>query len=297
MTEIDLRNYRDLDGLVKLLRMAYSLGNWPELIDIADHLHVTARGMYEQPIHTERPLVYYYGFSLLMKGIAFRKLKNYAEERRCIRQYSDLGWFQNLDDNGIKEIQRLNFLAKANSFGLDLLEGKVEALPKYVQFLIDHPQEMAPGLVNILEATLLHDFDLNDEVDALIEEFNPDTMEADPLIFSRYTRFMYLLIIYRLKNKDYRKGLSCTLHALDKYIRLKDMSGFKRCIALFEMFRGYASPGQIKEYQSMLSCIVQSELMEDDMAFDGKQIVPSWEGVVEKSRYSEDVISAQTQTI
>ncbi|MFM9280814.1 DNA-binding protein [Paenibacillus jiagnxiensis] len=293
MTEIDLRDYRDLDGLVKLLRMAYSLGNWPELIDIADHLHVTVCGKYEEqclnlkeqgqgilPIHKERPLVYYYGFSLLMKGIAFRKERKYEEERCCIRQYSDLGWFQNLGEDGTQEVQRFNFLARANSFGLDLLEGKLEALPKYVQFLIDNPQEIAPGLVNILEAALLHNFDLNDEIDALIEDFNPNTTELDPLIFSRYTRIMYLLIIYRFRNKDYRRGLAYTLHALDKFIHLNDMSGFKRCVAMFEMFRSYASTGQIKEYQNMLSCIVQAELVEEGMVFDGKQIVPSWEGAV-----------------
>ncbi|MDP4096420.1 DNA-binding protein [Paenibacillus sp. P96] len=291
MTEIDLRNYRDLDGLVKLLRMAYSLGNWREMIDIADHLYVTVLSIYNQhcfkqegqaiwSIHTERPLVYYYGFSLLIKGIALRKLKKYAEERHCIRQYADLGWFKDLDEAGMEEVRRLNFLARANAFGLDLLEGQLKVLPDYVQFLKDNPQEIAAGLVNILEAAILHNFDLNDEINTLIENFNPDTTETDPLIFTRYTRVRYLLMIYRFRNKDYRRGLADTLHALNRYIHLNDMNGFKRCVAMFEMFRSYALPDQVKEYHSLLACIIQSELEEEGMNFDGERILASREGVV-----------------
>lgn len=282
-----MENYHDLGGLVKLLRIAYSLANWPEMIDIANHLHATVCGVYEEqcsneqeqnrlPLHKERPLVYYYGISLLMKGIALKKQKKYTEARCCIRQYEDLGWFQNLDDKGIKEVQCMSFFAKANSFALDLLEGKFEVLPVYIQFLIDNPQEIVPGFLNVLEAALLHNYDLKDEIDVLIAKFNPDTTTADPLIFSQYARITYLLIIYYFKNNDYKQGLAYTLNALDNFIHLNDMCGFKRCVSMFEMFRTYASTGQIDKYQNMLAGIVQAELIKEDVVFDGNHPVISY---------------------
>lgn len=63
-----------------------------------------------------------------MKGIAYQKLGNLAESRKCIGLYSDLSWITDVDQEAAVEVEYYRNIAIANTFVIDLLEGKVEVL-------------------------------------------------------------------------------------------------------------------------------------------------------------------------
>lgn len=71
----------ELDSQVKLVRFAYGLDNWTELIELSENLYRDALQIYnyvyiaDQPVilpKLERTLVYYIGISKLMQGLAFQ---------------------------------------------------------------------------------------------------------------------------------------------------------------------------------------------------------------------------------
>lgn len=110
----------------------------------------------------KRPLVYYLGFSQLTKGIAFQKQGKYEFSRECVEKYAELGWVDSLNEEGLQEVEDYRTLAKASTYTLDLLQGKEEVLPEYIQFLHEHSaEEVIPGMITILESAIMHNYDIN----------------------------------------------------------------------------------------------------------------------------------------
>lgn len=143
--DIDI-NLLDYDLAVKVLKMAYSFESWHNLLKLSDAFHrriannydnYTAGNSYE---NHQRPLVYYYGYSLLMKGLANKELEDYDEARTCIDEYSNLSWFQDLDDEGFKEVEYYKYISQPNRFEVELLSGNIEVMDHYVSFLSLNPK-------------------------------------------------------------------------------------------------------------------------------------------------------------
>lgn len=105
--ELDQIDHVDIDTLVSMSKMAYSFENWDKVISISDELlriaNLIYKGRLGQPISIQtgykkinRPIVYYFGYGHLMKGLAYQKLKFYNKAKECIAYYEDLSW---LDDS------------------------------------------------------------------------------------------------------------------------------------------------------------------------------------------------------
>lgn len=144
-------------------------------IPTAYQLHTQAHNVYDQQqlqrteggqprtIHMKRPLVYYLGFNQLMKGLAYQKLGKYEISRDCVEQYAELGWVKDVGDLESQEIvEHFRMLAKANTYTLDLLQGKESVLPEYIQFLHENSaEEVIPGMITVLESATMHNYDIN----------------------------------------------------------------------------------------------------------------------------------------
>lgn len=64
-----------------------------------------------------------------MKGIAYQKLGNLAESRKCIGLYSDLSWIKDMDQEAATEVEYYRNIAIANTFVIDLLGRKGRSSP------------------------------------------------------------------------------------------------------------------------------------------------------------------------
>lgn len=282
---LNLSELRELDGFEKLLMMAYSLKNWEEVVEIADQMfkavHETLSdvrtgydlGMSRTLPRTKRSLVYYYGYSLMIKGMALRRLGRVEEERVCIRQYQDLGWLVDLVAEGQKDADELRILAKGNRFALDILQNQWHILPQYVRYMEANPQETVPVIRTILEAAIKHEYN----VDAVLIRFEDHLHQIDlmdtSLKMSQYTTVLNLLMLYYFHNENYGRAIDYTLHTLELFIRYNESIGFRKCVAFMESFRAHASSVQLERYAHLLTSLLSRELDEDDgVVFDGQRL-------------------------
>jgi hypothetical protein len=219
-----------------------------------------ARNITEQDIHTKRPLVYYYGYSHLMKGLALQKLKRYDESSHCINNYVELGWFNGLDEEGHELVERFRFNATANKYTLEILKGNKGILREYVSFLNDCPEEALPAHITILEAALAHNWDVDDYLAELAVHASVFPDFEDVTNVSYYVNYLYHLSLYYFCKDRFSDALDNVLVAFESSVRIEEGRAFKKCVALFESFRGFATPNQIQRYGDILKTTLEGEL-------------------------------------
>ncbi|AWB43127.1 hypothetical protein DCC85_02025 [Paenibacillus sp. CAA11] len=264
-----------IDTLVNMLKMAYSFENWDQVISLSDSLIETASrinhdytsrpvGIYSGSEPMNRSIVYYFGYSYLMKGLAYQKLKRYDKAKECVVYYADLSWVD--DSNPLNEqiISDFKFFAKANRHALEILSGNLEYLPDYVEFLLSHPQEVLPGLISILEAALTFNVTIDHELDKLIQLVHEFDTYEDRVDDAYYLSFYYLLTLYSYKNKKYHNAINFTLHILTLSDKINDDKCFKKATALFETFRNHASPTQLEAYLKIQKSILKGAIENEE---------------------------------
>ncbi|MBU9707650.1 DNA-binding protein [Paenibacillus sp. AK121] len=263
----------DLDTLVNMIKLSFSFMDGTHMIALCDQLYSHVNQKYQelqlykackkpiQPIHTKRPLVYYYGYSHLMKGMAFQKQGKYEAARDCIEKYAELGWFNGLDPYGEAEVEYYRHAARANLYALDILSGRSEVLQEYVQFLRDNPEELLPGLLSIVEGAARHDYPLERVLESFAEQIEDFKYFEEPVNVSYYFRFCYQLALYYIKLRQFTVALGYILQSL----KLSDTLGmeheheFRKCTAIFEIFRSQATATQQDQYITILKGVLKDE--------------------------------------
>nr|WP_238354016.1 DNA-binding protein [Paenibacillus sp. 23TSA30-6] len=253
----------ELDKACELFRISYTHNDWDEANKVADYLHALAESLYHiqlrnavdgkhETLNTKHPLVFYYAYSYLAKSIYYQNKGKYDEARDYIMKYSEMGWFMGLDESGLEEVERFRFLAKANLFTIELLSGKRELLPEYIQFLHANDEELLPGLVGIAEAANLNNWNIDD----LLNDFARD-IEIFAGYEDRGNRVYYLklvnqLAIYYFKQEQYTVALNYVLVSLQSSVSVETDADFRTLVALFEAYRDLATPSQQEQYQTIL---------------------------------------------
>ncbi|CAH1055257.1 DNA-binding protein [Paenibacillus pseudetheri] len=261
----------DLDGLnadslTCMLKASFSLENWDAMIEVADMLIEQIAILYETSNDTmreqnlKRSIPFYFGFSLCSKGIALQKLREYPEARMCILKYSDLGWIKGLDEEGNNEVKYYHNIAKANTYVLDLLEGKTGVLKEYVEFIRNSEEELLPGLITILESSIKYNY----SVDWILREFEINANDIGARGTQESIRYFvdykFLLAMYHYKQENMCDAINTILETLLLSITLKDDTGFKKAAALFEILRVYANQSQLQVHHNIMKTIIEREL-------------------------------------
>ncbi|MGN7357169.1 hypothetical protein ACTHPF_07350 [Paenibacillus sp. SAF-054] len=246
------------DSLVSMLRMAYSLENWGNLIILADELLNRVYTPYQEKTKlqipkTEKPLVYYIGYGNLMKGVAFQKKKRYEEALVCIENYKNLQLFSDGSESNTKIVEDFRFFAVANTYTVDILSGKTDRLAEYAQFIQKYPSETLPGLVTILECANTNNID----VDAIIKPLsdfvtNLKYEDLSSTDCTYYLSILHLLSIYYYKRSYFEAALNFTIQALIFSDKIGDDKQFKKSAALFEICRPRALPEHLEKYYKVL---------------------------------------------
>ncbi|KJD42793.1 hypothetical protein [Paenibacillus terrae] len=278
-----------LESLAEMLRAAYSFEEWDAMINIADKLYSSVKDLYEenqvrqakgQPkIGTDlkRNVAYYFGFSMMSKGIALQKMGRYAESRKCIEKYSELGWIKGLNKEGQKEVIYYKMLAKANTYVLDLLDGNTSVLAEYVEFIRNSEEkELLPSIITILQSALTYNYNVDWVLDEFREKLDAlDREYYDTNVSIRYyIDHLYLIALYYFKTGDIVNAINITIKALGTSDKLRDDSGFKKLNALFVSFKQRATREQTEEYDALNKNILERVLQnEKGVLYDGSSIV------------------------
>lgn len=258
-----------LDGLLALANVYYTLENWyhleicgDELITLSNAVYTEAKrkmnetGNYEK-IDTERALVFYYGQGYLIKALALEYLEKYEEAKTFISYYSDLSWFENLDEIGKKEVEKFKLFAIANMNNLNLLLGNDSSLNEYVSFLLEHPHEILPSICIILESANKHNFSIDNIIKTLLDALSSnDTSDKNyyknTKSINRYVDLYYQLALYKFKKNDPIQGLDFTLKSLKIAFEISNKNKILERILLFEQFRNFGNEDHLNLYNAMI---------------------------------------------
>ncbi|WP_081972085.1 hypothetical protein [Paenibacillus borealis] len=262
--ELEL-NGINADSLVQMLKASFTLENWEGILLIADKLYSEINAIYNAnqreraaaqkvtSFNLRRPVVYYFGYSMSLKGIAMEKKGRYAEARAAIDKYSDLSWIEGMDAAGVAEVEYYQQIAKANRYVIDLNEGNTDIIPDYIAFLRINEQELLLGLISILKAAI--NFKYN--VDEILNEFQ-EKMSAMAVYYETqrivryYNDYIYLKAkYYSIIGKTY-DSINTLLLSLTSSVKLNDNTGFRKSVALFENLRAESTASQLGEYKLLM---------------------------------------------
>ncbi|MBG9772685.1 DNA-binding protein [Brevibacillus laterosporus] len=260
-----------LDALLQLANVSFTLHKWKEVEKYADELRELATLVYEneqnkqksnrkgEPLKTERHLVVYYGQAYLLKSEALEKQGLYKKANEYAAGYADLGWFENLDEVGQKEVQKFRLWARGNRYTFDLLMGQLDILPDYIAFLEDNPKELLAGLVTIVESANKYDFSIDNILAKFSFEIGCFDEYQDTINVERHLRFRYQLAIYQFKNERFHNGIVETLRCLTLSTTTNDHKNFIRCVTLFEAHRYHATEQQKQDYKKIMEEVRNDE--------------------------------------
>lgn len=249
-----------LDTLVKKINLAFSLNGWEKMIELSKQLYTKAKALYEETLYKkeqrhelspstiDRPLVYYYGYSHLTKGVALQKLNRLDETLNCIESYANLDWFNGLDEEGLREVDYFRNIAVGNRISVNVLRGQESALLDLVIFLKENPEEMLPGAILFLQAANRYGFDITpylQEFDDRIDELGGyDDSEHN----AYFITFLEEYVEYASNKNKSNVAIIKLLSTLEFLSTLKDDFAFKKGCMLFKKLEHLATPSQTEKY-------------------------------------------------
>lgn len=252
-----------LEALLELANIYYTVQDWNMLITSADELNLLSNIIYKQeckrrkkniansaPIFT-RPLVTYYAQSHLMKFVALEHMEKYDEARPYLKEFSDLSWFEGLDDLGKEHVEKFKIYARFNELNLELLTGHTDKLVDYFELLKAHPSEALPSLLIISKAANKYDMKIdhilayfddiiypNDILDYIHQaRFLRDHYQNIPIGISRYINIYYQLALYQCNRNVYDEKLEKILLALETSVEKYNRGRIMDCLELFKKLR------------------------------------------------------------
>lgn len=285
--DLDLKDIDNLDSLTKMLKGAFAIDAYKHMIEIADKLYTQAYKALQvlndksvPHLHIfERNIVYYIGFSQLSKGIALQKTNKLEESKKCIEKYNNLDLVNGVEQEEQQTIDYFKVLARANTYTIDLLQGKEEVMEEYANFIKEGKNdELLPGLITILESAIMHNFNISHILTELGEKIDKSIDAKETRENKRYyVDYLYLLSLYKFKEGDHKTAINIILDILVTSDRVKDDTGFKKICVLFENFRLHASQSQLQDYSSILRQILKGDFENEKsiqgIMFDGSRIV------------------------
>ncbi|MCM3698605.1 hypothetical protein [Paenibacillus macerans] len=248
-------NYLDLDTIIKMLKMSYSLELWDKLIQLSDDLLKRAKNITLESYKPTKSYIYYYGYSLLIKGSALKELRRYDESKQCIQQYSDLSWLNPQDHEGKNEVEFFKYIALPNRYEVELLSGNINILNSYVEFLKENQGEIIPGLTSILRAANMHKFKVDKEISLFtkqIEQLNKPINHEIIDITCLYKWLYNELIVYFVNQSEYKRAIDNCLNMLQLSFETDNSRFFKKAVFYYETLRDFATATQNNQYIKMI---------------------------------------------
>jgi hypothetical protein len=190
-----------------------------------------------------------------MRGVAHQKMGQVDQGRACIDQYAELAWMEELDEEGMHVVQEFRHRAQVNRYALEIEAGHAELLEEYVNFLLEYPDECIAGLRTIVGAAVRYRW----QIDRVLHMFASRVQGSGREIDSSNNYDMYHYCFHRALYEQCmgreKKAVEFILQALRIADELEMNQYFKKCAALLESLREYATVEQIGRYRAFLEDI------------------------------------------
>ncbi|MNB85595.1 hypothetical protein D3C75_325090 [compost metagenome] len=258
-----LNEPEEIDTLVKMIKMAYAFDNWKKVLTLSNKLLNAANKILltetKHLVKLDRHIAYYFGYSYLMKGLAFQKVEKYPNSFECIAHYSNLEWLDDETEECKKIINDFRSFAVANTLTLEILNGNRNKLKDYVTFLEENPDQILSGLITILESSLAFSYSVDEELASLMRHIKDPSHYEKQVISAKYLLLYYLLACYKYTNGICNEAVDLILHTMIQADKKNNDSYFKKSVALFEVLKSNASDSQLSEYSIILNKIFKGE--------------------------------------
>lgn len=218
-------------------------------------------GVHPKRLQMNKPLVHYYGYSHMMKGIAYKRIGEYELARDCINAYSSLDWFDDPNDSEHYIRNRFRSAARLQLLELELLSGRIDKLYEYTHSLLEHKLDTLPGLVTLIRIANLHDLLIDDLLPLLAQSIRQITPDQKLRHLSAYHMYLSELIKYYASRHRYGQAMEHILELLSSAIQHNSGNDFKKSVGLFEQYRIHASQVHIQQYQELLESALKEVLV------------------------------------
>jgi hypothetical protein len=268
-----------LDALLQLANVHFTLQNWEEVISYAKELQALTniilhqrnnshrKSNKEEPMLTDRHFVFYYGQAHLLQGNALEWMGEYEESLEFIQGYEDLSGFQDLGYIGQLEVTKFQRFAEGNRLTLNILMGKFEFLPQFILFIDRNNNEWLTCFLTIIIAANQYEKNIDEAIDyyskylnKVLHHDNSINHEYYHKIFSsqRSAKLCYQMAIYYYRENVIEDGVKWLLQALRYSIRSNDQVLNLQCVAYFEQFRkNVLSQSVVTEYELIMKGVIE----------------------------------------
>ncbi|WP_339305906.1 transcriptional regulator [Paenibacillus sp. FSL L8-0435] len=260
-----LDEHYQLDGLNDLINVYASLRRWDKVKNLADKLKLKAMIHYELGVTSEEPeakpkkqIVFYVLYAYLALGEACFYYEEYEKALQYVSMYTDYSWVNNPSDEETVVIRQFEEWAEGNCYLYELMSGKTEVIPSYMNYISERENEIFPALCAIVNAA--NRFDIN--IDSVLEAYDSYFIYQEQSsrigkISEQFTNDQYGTLLvglgtYYLKHQDYNRGFELILNGLDFVIKIKNKDSVLECIKIFEEFRCFAVEEAKLRYKRMI---------------------------------------------
>lgn len=253
-----------LDALNDLINVFGSLRRWNKVKELAEKLKVKATILYElggsnKSTETNKQIIFYILYSYLALGAAHINLNDYENALYYVSMYTDCSWVQNPTEDEMAVIEQFQEWAEGNRCMYQLVSGKVEVLPEYLEYISTREDEVFPALCEIVTAA--NKFGLN--IDDVLEKYASYLTYqerhyrikkiGEQFTGDRYANLLVGLGEYYLNKQEFARGLEYVLDSMQFAIEIYNSYGILKCIGLFEQHRNFATEAANGRYKKLIS--------------------------------------------
>ncbi|WP_083613441.1 helix-turn-helix domain-containing protein [Paenibacillus sp. P46E] len=185
-----------LDALKHLAHIYGALHKWDKVDELAVELlrlasvqyklHYQSNRKLNKEKHHERPLYSYILYAHLMRAYAYEERNDYKTALEIVPLYMDGSWIQEDDEEAHRTLTQFQEWGTANTYLYRLMDGQMEVLNDYVEYVSTRENEIFTALFRIVQTANRYHWD----VDHILTRF------ADYIPYRRYSG------IYTKRNKQ-----------------------------------------------------------------------------------------------
>ena len=256
-----------LDALKDLMNVYYSLQRWDKVNELAHELlrlatirydlQYSSKRKYINDKKPEKPLCLYILYAHLMRSNVYEEYGDYNAALELVPTYSDGSWIQEDSEETKRTLAQFQEWGRANTYLYRLMDGQLEVLAEYVEYISTRTGEIFTALYNIIKSANRYNWN----VDHVLERFSsyiPYRIHYtefgeynQQVIADQYARLLIELATYNLRNKR-KKGIRFILQSLESSTKINSESIFIKCVDLFEQYRHLALDEEKEQYKLLI---------------------------------------------